>query len=171
MEATCTSCPSREELLALHLGELDETQIARVGGHLLSCPCCEEEARRLDRLSDSVVVSLRQSLRAAAPELSAVATTGDSQGTAGGESAARLPSRAPAHAPSPPLDIPGYEMLGLIGSGGMSLVYQARQLRLNRLVAVNCVRAGGPAEVARFQAEAQAVARLSHRNIVPIFEV
>src|SRR5262249_18314531 len=83
MEATCTPCPSREELLALHLGELDETQIARVGGHLLSCPCCEEEARRLDRLSDSVVVSLRQSLWAAAPELSAAATTGDSQGTAG----------------------------------------------------------------------------------------
>src|SRR5262249_9945279 len=146
MEATCTPCPSREELLALHLGELDETQIARVGGHLLSCPCCEEEARRLDRLSDSVVVSLRQSLRAAAPELSAAATTGDSQGTAGSYPAGRFPQRGADHAlPSrfgPPPEIPGYEMLGLIGCGGMSLVYQARQLRLNRLVAVKCVRAG-----------------------------
>ncbi len=172
MAATCTTCPSREELVALHLGELEETQIAHIGGHLLSCPRCEEQARQLDGLSDSVLLSLRHSLRAAAPALrTGTDETAGREGTAGARRYPQLPPRlAPAELASPP-EIPGYEMLGLIGSGGMSFVYKARQPRLNRLVAVKCVRAGSPAELERFQAEAQAVARLSHPNIVQIFEV
>jgi WD40 repeat protein len=70
--------------------------------------------------------------------------------------------------------IPGYEMLGRLGQGGMGVVYQARQVRVNRLVAVKMLRAGDrarPQEHFRFRLETEAVGRLQHPNIVQIFEV
>jgi serine/threonine-protein kinase len=69
--------------------------------------------------------------------------------------------------------LPGYEVLGELGCGGMGVVYKARDTRLKRLVALKMILAGdaGPRHVARFRAEAEAVARLSHPNIVQIHEI
>jgi tetratricopeptide (TPR) repeat protein len=70
--------------------------------------------------------------------------------------------------------VTGYEVLSLLGRGGMGVVYRARQVALKREVALKMIRAGacaGPTELARFQAEAEAVARLQHPNIVQIHEI
>jgi serine/threonine protein kinase len=70
--------------------------------------------------------------------------------------------------------IPGYEILGVLGRGAMGLIYKARHLGLNRLVAVKMILAGPAADAderTRFQHEAEAVARLQHPNIVQIHDV
>jgi serine/threonine-protein kinase len=70
--------------------------------------------------------------------------------------------------------IPGYEIMGLLGRGGMGVVYQARQIGLNRLVALKMTLTAGPADsdsMNRFRAEAETVARLHHPNVVQVFAV
>ncbi len=69
--------------------------------------------------------------------------------------------------------VPGYEILGELGRGGMGVVFKARQLAANRLVALKMVLSGslsGSAERERFRTEAEAVARLQHPNIVQLFD-
>jgi WD40 repeat protein/tRNA A-37 threonylcarbamoyl transferase component Bud32 len=76
---------------------------------------------------------------------------------------------------SPPLAmVPGYEVLEVLGKGGMGIVYKARHLRLNRIVALKMLLRAEHAleeERRRFQGEAEAVARLQHPNIVQIHEI
>jgi formylglycine-generating enzyme required for sulfatase activity len=71
-------------------------------------------------------------------------------------------------------EIAGYEVLGICGHGGMGVVYRARQLGANRLVALKMIRAfehASPTDRLRFQIETEAVARLQHPHIVPLHEV
>lgn len=71
------------------------------------------------------------------------------------------------------LGIPGYETLGELGRGGMGVVFRARNVRLNREVALKLMLTGGSTdrrELTRFYAEAEAVAAVRHPNVIQIFE-
>src|SRR4029453_6752675 len=69
-----------------------------------------------------------------------------------------------------------YEIVDLLGAGGMGQVYRARDTRLLRTVALKVLSidtAGGdaPARLERFQREARTISRLSHPHICPLFDV
>ncbi len=69
---------------------------------------------------------------------------------------------------------PGYETLALVDSGGMGIVYKARDLKLGRIVAIKTIAAGRYASTERrerFGCEAKAVARLNHPHIIGIHAV
>jgi serine/threonine protein kinase len=72
-----------------------------------------------------------------------------------------------------PPSVPGYEILSVLGRGGMGVVYKARQVALKRLVALKMILSAdhaGDEALARFKIEAEAVARLRHPYIVQVFE-
>ena len=95
------------------------------------------------------------------------------------EVSVRSPSRVSSLAPQPAagtatVQIPGYEILGLLGRGGMGIVFKARHAKLQRLVALKMMLAGSHADekdLGRFRTEAEAVARLQHPNIVQIHDI
>ncbi len=98
--------------------------------------------------------------------------TGPQTEGAGGEAA-----RKPGFTPPPPADLaplfPQLDILELIGQGGMGAVYKARQPALDRLVALKILApqtANDPGFAERFGREARALARLSHPNIVAVYD-
>jgi hypothetical protein len=92
---------------------------------------------------------------------------------AGSEELPKTIRDVPVPTPTVPF-LPDYEILGVLGRGGMGVVYKARHLLLDRIVALKMIRAAatpGSEETARFLTEARAVARLQHMNIVQIYDI
>src|SRR5215510_12763122 len=81
--------------------------------------------------------------------------------------------RQPPMALAPGTRLGSYEIVALLGEGGMGEVYRARDPRLDREVAIKVLPlklAGDPSALARFEREAMSVAKLSHPNILSIYE-
>src|SRR6266446_4600468 len=105
-----------------------------------------EECRHVDRMVESMFPSLT-----APPILGAQSQPG---------------------APLP--EIPGYEVLAVLGRGGHGIVYRARHLKLKRVAALKMLLTGeyaSPSELARFTREAEAIAALRHEYIVQVYDV
>jgi serine/threonine protein kinase len=150
-------CPDEPELLAFHLGTLADEQIEQVAAHLESCADCEAAIQRVEADADGLLEGLRLSRASHADAFDLLA-----------EGRPRRAS-APDWGEQPAL--PGFEILERLGRGGMGVVYKARQIALNRVVALKRLRSTGRREAARARVEAEALGRLQHPYIVQIHEV
>ncbi|MGD2108097.1 MAG: protein kinase [Phycisphaerae bacterium] len=112
----------------------------------------------VDETQGSPVAPLTASL----DETIATPRSDSSNGAGPGRVAQRFPS------------IDGYQITGVLGQGGMGIVYRAVQIKLNRTVALKVLPAivstANPTMVSRFRREAEAAARLHHTNIIPIYD-
>jgi hypothetical protein len=138
------NCPSADDLRGFHLGTLPAPDVDAVAEHVESCSTCGAALEALDGSADPLIAVLRKS----------------------DGSVDHVP-KAPASKPA----VPGYEILAVLGEGGMGVVYWARHLRLDRAVALKQIRGNDDRVIPRLHAEALALSRLQHPNIVQIYEV
>jgi tetratricopeptide (TPR) repeat protein len=191
-------CPDARELEQVLHGQAPPGDVERVARHLEGCGRC---ADAVDRLLDgeAIVLALRagpaevtlaeeEAVRGLAAQLRGL-PDGAAAATPWGPHAAMVatPSRtptggsadeilrelAPPGAPDEVGRFGPYGILRELGSGGMGMVFAARQQRPRRVVALKMILAGrvGGQRLARFRGETEIVARLQHPNIVPIHEV
>src|SRR5262249_41394734 len=138
-------------------------------------PASGRRSSDLDRSTDEIVASGEaggRSSLASTMRLGPLAAEPDPGSRASLPSKAQGDGRHRGDAEGWP-EIPGYQILGELGRGGMGVVYLARHQALNRLVAVKMILAGeqaSPEQLVRFRVEGEIVARLRHPNIVQIYE-
>ncbi|WP_182866269.1 protein kinase domain-containing protein [Rhodopirellula sp. JC639] len=163
---TATECPTVERLRAYSLGQLPDAENDELFQHLRSCSTCQAELETVDDAEDSLISELRQRdphagltdepdcKLAMAKALGALAVSDELSETG-------------MHAI--PRTIGEYEIVRLLGRGGMGKVFLARHTKLGRQVAVKLLSSHRLADQRtrdRFDAEMRAVGQLSHPNIV-----
>ncbi len=152
------TCETVDDCLLDYIeGQLDATDAERVRVHIETCADCRRALRETKEMLDALHVARQNQDRS---DLRASAST------------------APPRTAVPPVTwtagsrLGDFEIIELLGRGGMGAVYRARQVSLNRVVALKVMPSGltqTPDALQRFRREAQAAARLHHTNIVPVY--
>ncbi len=137
--------------------------------------CLEEEVLNYLKAVDAGQTPDRQEVLARHPEMAAdlMAFFADQDGIQSAVGQLRGPPAEPSPAFSRRI-FGNYELLKVIGEGGMGIVFKARQFSPPRVVVLKMIRAGqlaSPEDVQRFRTEAEFAATLDHPSIVPIYEV
>jgi serine/threonine protein kinase len=160
MSPACLDESAFGQLLA---SDATEESLARWQSHLESCASCRDRYARYSADMSGLAAEIR-GLRSGSPTIGAT--------LAGATALSPAPGGERPDEPWP--TIPGYEILGRVGKGGMGEVYEAQQIELKRIVALKVLRRkpGQDFEVSRrrFQNEAQIASRLHHTHIVPIHD-
>ena len=185
-------CPGPVALERLLLGKMPAEEMTLLERHVAACPHCLNVLRDL-RAEDDLVEAVRAGGKGtslpraeADPELigrlyglqrptfSTGALERDSSST---DQKTRDRVEALSDLLEPPREpdelgrFGPYGILRVLGSGGMGVVFAARQAQPRRVVAVKMILAGPRGWLARFQSETDLIGRLSHPNIVPVYEV
>lgn len=161
-------CPSAQLLRRYAIGDLDDDASDDVERHLALCPACEDSLAQCDSAEDSLMRHL--------PLAGALAGEAQSEppgwldqlrnGPLEPATSAAAPSSRPAE---PAVEFSSYELLGVLGHGGMGVVYRARHRQLGRLVALKVLspRLMATAEARRrFEREIRVLGGLHHPGIV-----
>jgi serine/threonine protein kinase len=159
MNQSQPSHPTPEQLAAFGLGRLDATTVEFVGSHLEACADCRFV---VENLADDDLAAL---VRSAASSVS-----GQLPPTRFSES---MHERKLADLAAVFANHPRYQIIELIGRGGMGVVYKARHKLMERMVALKIISAhllDNPGAIERFRREVKAAAALSHPNIVTAFD-
>ena len=152
--------PSREDLAAYSLGHLPQEKYIAIDSHISECaPCCETI---VDLSSEDTFVALLQDARALPADQTIVH---DGPSAKVSSSSAAVPQQLAEH--------PRYEIVSLIGKGGMGDVYKARHRRMERTVALKVINrelVRRSEAVDRFHREVKTAAQLTHPNIVTAYD-
>lgn len=151
-------CPTDSELHRFMTVNLAQDQAKGIQGHIDDCPSCQQRIKS-GRVDDSLFADLKLAIKARSDQELAHADSA-TKTSSEGAFRKRLKER-------------GYEIIDELHRGGQGIVYQATQLATQRLVAVKrlFVRNGPRSELqTRFEREVDIIARLSHPNIVTVFD-
>jgi hypothetical protein len=190
MSSATSPCPDADTLQQLAQGQLGDHRSRDLEEHLEHCTACLRLVQQLaqaDPLAQVLrglpeptpplvvpgldVARLLQRYKALAPAAPTGRRAAPNQSTG---AAGMLVAGSAVVQDPPQQDVAGYEILGVLGRGGMGVVYQARHLALDRVVALKMILAGAHAnadDLQRFRREAAAAACLQHPGIVQVFEI
>jgi serine/threonine-protein kinase len=176
-EQVLDACPSPEELKAFCVGRLPESALNRVAAHIEArCPACTATLGELEGRADPLLADLREPLPLSSAEaeeacwhvLNRVQTPGASSMTT-------VPHDSPtAEAPALGHRAPGarrfgnYDLIEKIDAGGQGVVYRARQIHINKEVALKMVN---PRDRRRSLRELKIAADLEHEHLVRVYHV
>ena len=178
-----TLCPWEEKLASLLADALSATELEALAQHVEACASCQ---LKLAQLTEDTDAEMRHRAEDFAPpsevekeivrRLKRIRPSSAAVSRDPGEStiSTQRGLAAPAVADSGWPAVPGYEITGMLGRGGMGVVFKARHLALQRIVALKMLRnwaRAGEEELVRFRTEADVIARLQHPNIVQIYDV
>jgi serine/threonine protein kinase len=180
-----TPCPTEEQLSGLLDDVFSTPEREALAEHVERCPLCLEKLARMTEISETgtwqrvthqapcseaegeILQRLKMARRLLASfpvDPAATPTIASAHGKP--STAATIDFEIPS--------VPGYEIIEILGRGGMGIVFKARHLALQRIVALKMFQnwaGAGEKELSRFRAEANVIARLQHPNIVQIYDV
>jgi serine/threonine protein kinase len=158
------ACPSLEQLRRLLAEQVDEVDQAALESHLETCAACQQTLEVLTPVSERWQRPERRP-----PQGSAEAAF--LHGLAEGPAASDCLSDARAETASARTAPAGYEILQELGRGASGVVYKARHLQSNRLVALKVLKSRAGNSLARFRREVEALIWLQHPQLVRVYEV